>query len=192
MSGINMSLERDWFMLYLPINLKQMLLISSVSIRAALVGRGTNAVKPAAYDSSCYRLNPDTRNSLGRHLHPLNSYYEVRLSELRTKANIYLIHFVSKDTTLMKAWERTSILLRVLTCIASIQLLMPRNGCQSPSRYFFSAHAFWMMVKWTVVLYFPLDTYEGRWSTDILNQKLMSTNGRKRSYCTLPMAVAIQ
>ena len=42
------------------------------------------AVRLAAFDSPCCRLHPDTRNSLGRHLHGLNSHYEVPLIEVRT------------------------------------------------------------------------------------------------------------
>ena len=102
------------------------------------------------------------------------------------------IHFVIKDTTLMKAWQRASILLspyssHIYSCCWYHQMVANHlsNQCLAHLRTE-------CRLKSTVVWYLPLDTYEGRCSTDIFyHMSTKSMHGSKRSCCTLLLAVAI-
>ena len=80
------------------------------------------------------------------------------------------IYFVIKDTMLMKAWQRASILLspyssHIYSCCWCHQMVANRlrNLCLAHMRT-------GCRLKLTVVWYFPLDTYQGRCSTDIIYQ----------------------
>ena len=97
------------------------------------------------------------------------------------------IHFVTKDTTLMKAWQRASILLspyssHIYSCCWFHQmaanylynqcLAHVRSGCR---------------LKWTIVWYFPLDTYEWRCSTDrYILPKVDEEHARKQAFLFCP------
>ena len=61
MIGIKMSLERNWFRLYLPRNLKQKVLRSSVPFGPPWFAEARNAVRPEACYSPCYKLHSDTK-----------------------------------------------------------------------------------------------------------------------------------
>ena len=120
---------------------------------------------------------------MSKHLHALRSYKLRSTPVWATNQSKNLFPFFLEYILLSKIQRRwkhgylpESLLIPYLQL-----LLMPRNGCQSPSQSMFSVHAFCMPVKWIVVWYFPLDTFEGRCSTDIFDQmSTKSTQGSKR------------